>query len=174
VIPKDLTGLHVLVVDDNATNLEILMKQFAAWGMRPRGVAGGEAALRIAAEAHDRGDPFDLALWICKCRAWTAGNWADCSRPIHASKPCPWSCSPPWAGPGMPGCAADMGFAAYLNKPVRQSELYDTLALVMADTGKRTPFQPIITRHLAREIQNRRAETAPVSPAASSWPRTTP
>ena len=49
--PRELSGLHVLVVDDNATNLEILVKQFAAWGMRPQGVDGGQAALAAAARA---------------------------------------------------------------------------------------------------------------------------
>ena len=155
--PRDLTGLHVLVVDDNAANLEILMKQCSAWGMRPEGVSGGRAALRAAAAAHDIDDPFDLAVVDFQMPEMDGGELARSLKADPRFRDAPLVMLTSLGRPGDARMFADLGFAAYLNKPVRPSELYDALALVMSDTGGRTPAQPIVTRHLAREIRDRQA-----------------
>ena len=43
-----LEGLHVLVVDDNATNRLILTEVLASWGVRTTAVDGGRAGLACA------------------------------------------------------------------------------------------------------------------------------
>ncbi|MDS4039928.1 MAG: response regulator [Candidatus Competibacter sp.] len=63
--PEDanvLRGIRVLVVDDNATNREILHHQLQAWGVRDDGVASGREALdrlRVAQTGHD---PYAIVL----------------------------------------------------------------------------------------------------------------
>jgi PAS domain S-box-containing protein len=155
--PRDLTGLHVLVVDDNATNMEILLKQLAGWGMRPQGVSGGEAALEAAAAAHDRDDRFDLAIVDYQMPDMDGAELGKLLKADRRFQTVPLVMLTSLGRPGEARMFANLGFAAYLNKPVRHSELHDTLALVMADTGERTPTRPIITRHMAREIQTRGA-----------------
>ena len=59
---KDLQGLDVLVVDDNATNRRILEEMLTAWGMRPDAVEGGEAAMGALERALAAGKPFPLAI----------------------------------------------------------------------------------------------------------------
>ena len=54
--------MRILVVDDNATNREILLAQFRARGMRPAEVSDGEAALRCLREAAQAGDPYQMAV----------------------------------------------------------------------------------------------------------------
>ena len=58
---KDLSGLHLLVVDDNATNREILSHYSQMWKMRSLCVASGEEALRVMREAATD-DPFELVI----------------------------------------------------------------------------------------------------------------
>ncbi|MEM1044099.1 MAG: response regulator [Bacteroidota bacterium] len=60
--PPELSGRRVLIVDDNAVNRRILGRFAERWGM-PAAVAGsGAEALRLASEAADRGQPFEVVL----------------------------------------------------------------------------------------------------------------
>ena len=63
ILPEDtLAGLRGLIVDDNATNREILLRQFAGWRIEGEAVKGGPQALhRLKANAED-GLPFDFAI----------------------------------------------------------------------------------------------------------------
>ncbi|MFN7952301.1 MAG: response regulator [bacterium] len=57
-----LRGRRVLVVDDNATNREILSRQLGGWGIECMAVASGTRALAELRSGMDRGDPFSLAI----------------------------------------------------------------------------------------------------------------
>ena len=57
----ELTGRRALVVDDNATNREILLRLLNGWGLRAEGVEGGRQALIRLKNPLDR-TPFDLVL----------------------------------------------------------------------------------------------------------------
>jgi signal transduction histidine kinase/CheY-like chemotaxis protein/HPt (histidine-containing phosphotransfer) domain-containing protein len=59
---NDLRGVRVLVVDDNATNREILHHQLQAWGLRADAVASGREALDCLRAAQSDNDPYAIAL----------------------------------------------------------------------------------------------------------------
>ena len=58
---QDLQGLHVLIVDDNATNREIMTHYTLAWKMRSACACGGEEALKMLRQAAVD-DPYELAI----------------------------------------------------------------------------------------------------------------
>src|SRR6185295_1693759 len=58
----DLTGLPVLVVDDNGVNRRVLHDLLVRWKMQPTVVDSGAAAMRAMVEARDQGRPFALVL----------------------------------------------------------------------------------------------------------------
>ncbi|MBR9982330.1 MAG: PAS domain-containing protein, partial [Desulfatitalea sp.] len=58
----DLRGAHVLVVDDNTTNREVLTTQLRAWGARTAEAPDAPAALRMLCAAVDRNNPFQVAI----------------------------------------------------------------------------------------------------------------
>jgi PAS domain S-box-containing protein len=60
--PSDLAGIRVLVVDDNATNREILHAWLESWGMRSLLARNGPEALDILAFAAAGGDPARVAI----------------------------------------------------------------------------------------------------------------
>ena len=71
--PRDLEGLRVLVVDDNATNREILERRLASWRMRCETAAGGEEGLERIRAPRPRG--ASRTTWCCStttCPGWTA------------------------------------------------------------------------------------------------------
>ena len=64
-MPRDtnkLCDLRALIVDDNATNRQILLHQLLAWKMRPDCATGGEEALKMMRAAASEGRPYGLAL----------------------------------------------------------------------------------------------------------------
>ncbi|HEX3085014.1 MAG TPA: CHASE3 domain-containing protein, partial [Pyrinomonadaceae bacterium] len=59
---NDLQGLRVLVVDDQATNREVIRKQLASWGVFAVEAESFVTALHALHSAANHGRPFDVAL----------------------------------------------------------------------------------------------------------------
>ncbi len=62
VLPVELAGLRVLVVDDNPTNRQILVRTLVRWGVAVAEADSGEAALACLQQAVGCGQPFQLIL----------------------------------------------------------------------------------------------------------------
>jgi signal transduction histidine kinase/DNA-binding response OmpR family regulator len=58
----DLTGVRVLIVDDNEVNRRILSEQTLNWGMRNESCACGEEALKVLRAANGSDSQFQLAI----------------------------------------------------------------------------------------------------------------
>jgi PAS domain S-box-containing protein len=58
----DLSGLRVLVVDDNAINCRIVNEQIASWGMRGGLDVSAEQALGVLRQAQAEGDPYHFVI----------------------------------------------------------------------------------------------------------------
>jgi len=61
-LPRNLHGLRVLAVDDNATNLRILDELLARWGLQVETATSAAAGLTKLQSAAERGEPFGLAV----------------------------------------------------------------------------------------------------------------
>jgi two-component system, sensor histidine kinase and response regulator len=59
---EEVAGMRVLVVDDNATNREILQHRLLSWGARVAAAAGGHEALLELERAAGAGSPYALAI----------------------------------------------------------------------------------------------------------------
>ncbi len=139
VASVDLQDLLVLVVDDNATNRRILNEMLTHWQMRPTTVDGGVAALGCMMHAVAAGKPFLLVLVDVHMPEMDGFELAE--RIKH---------TPALAGAtimmlssaDLTGEAArcrELGVAAFLTKPIRQSELLDAMLLAL---GSVTPAVP--------------------------------
>jgi PAS domain S-box-containing protein len=58
----DISGLRGLVIDDNLSNLEIVMEMMESWHMSPTGTTSTEEAKDILTEAQKSENPFGLVL----------------------------------------------------------------------------------------------------------------
>jgi PAS domain S-box-containing protein len=58
----ELSGMRVLIVDDNPTNREIYAQMCAGWGYRSATAADGVSALKLLEDAHRKNDRFELIL----------------------------------------------------------------------------------------------------------------
>jgi PAS domain S-box-containing protein len=155
--PTDLRGTRVLIVDDNATNREILMIRLSSWGMRASEAQDGSAALQSLYRALDKNDPFLIAV-IDMQMPGMDGEAVGCA--IKADKRLAGTRMVMLTSLGMRGDAQrfqEIGFAAYSTKPIRHQDLKAVLSHVLMDRDGVEPMlqpQPIATRHTAREKQN--------------------
>jgi PAS domain S-box-containing protein len=62
IVRGDLVHLHVLIVDDNETNREILQHRTRAWKMRSGTAANSAEALQELRKACSTGDPYQVVL----------------------------------------------------------------------------------------------------------------
>lgn len=137
-LTEHLNGLSVLVVDDNATNREILAHQLHGWSMHYTGAASGQDALRIL----DRwaGHGCDLVILDLHMPGM---DGFEVARAIHADRrhvrlPLVMlsSVSVDANSPERQSAPID----CYLTKPVRQSDLYDAIATAFSmDPDRMTP-----------------------------------
>ncbi len=145
----DLAGMRALIVDDNATNRSILEQQLASWGMRGDSATGGSDALTRLRNAAQT-DPYHLALIDLQMPAMDGLTLA---REIRADASIANTrlvllTSLGWSG--LTGDAQSVGVDASLTKPVRQSQLFDCLATVMASAtpavarAEHAPHEPVI------------------------------
>jgi PAS domain S-box-containing protein len=149
----EIHGVHILVVDDNATNREILKAQLAAWGVRSEESTDGASALKALRSARDAGDPFAAAILDM---GMPGMDGATLARAVKADKTLAHTSLVLMTSLGTRGDAKEMediGFSAYLVKPTRQSDLFDCLAAVLAGSAVAQPERPIITRHAIREMR---------------------
>jgi PAS domain S-box-containing protein len=118
-------GRRLLVVDDNETNRRILVEQATAWGLRVR--ATGSPCEAVAwVEA---GEPFDVAILDMRMPEMDGVALAQRIRAIPGGRELPLVlCSS--LGRRETHVEA-VGFAAYLTKPLKPSQLLDTLLEVL-------------------------------------------
>jgi len=130
--PAALAGVRVLVVDDNATNRLILREQLRAWDCRTVEVGSGDEAIAVLRQALDD-DPFGLVILDMQMPEMDGQTTARLIRrnPRLAGTPLVLLSSIGLVKGGAEAVRA-MGFDAGLSKPVRQSQLCDTLAQVLA------------------------------------------
>ena len=120
----ELSGRRILVVDDNATNRRVLSLQAGKWGMLARECETPAEALRSL----DGGETYDLAVLDMHMPEMDGVELARQMRRRRADMPLVLASS---LGRREAGDTEGL-FTAHLSKPVRQSQLYDTLVNVLA------------------------------------------
>jgi CheY-like chemotaxis protein/HPt (histidine-containing phosphotransfer) domain-containing protein len=152
-----LEGTHMLVVDDNATNRDVLGRMLARWGVRFEEAASRDEALALAQDAAERGDPYRVAILDMQMPN-ADGESLGCEiKGMPKLAPTELVMMSSVGRRGDAARLAEEGFAAYLVKPVKRSELHDSLATVLGAGRSGAPAsRRLVTRHSVREDRRRR------------------
>ena len=121
--PAQLAGRRALIVDDNAANREILVRQAESWGM----LVWKTGAPTEALEWIRRGDPFDVAILDMQMPDMDGVTLAGHMRRYRDADALPLVML---TSLGRIEESA-VEFAAYLTKPIRPSQLYEALIVVV-------------------------------------------
>ena len=142
-VQPTLRGKRALVVDDNDTNRRILTTHFAAWGMHTRATGSPLEALGWIRS----GEPFDIGILDMHMPEMDGVTLARAIRERDAAADLPLIL---FTSLGRREAQVESeGFAAYLHKPIKPSQLFDALVSVLAEqpvhvAARETPRSEIV------------------------------
>src|SRR6185295_18454615 len=150
VEPVGLEDLAILVVDDNATNRFILEEVLRNWGVKATAVASSSLALEALLQAHANQQPYGVVLLDAQMPEVDGFTLA---RTIKSNSDLAGATIMMLSSSGQSDDVVrcrDLGIAAYLTKPVKQSELYNVIVNLVsgsvieqydgeADSGENLP-----------------------------------
>jgi PAS domain S-box-containing protein len=125
--PARISGTRVLVVDDNATNRQILSEMLRNWGIRVTVAEDARQAMKALQLAQQQGNPFALVLNDACMPDVDGFNLAE---KIRADQQLGGTIIMMLTSGDRPGdiqrCDT-LNIGTYLLKPIKQSELFDAL-----------------------------------------------
>jgi signal transduction histidine kinase/DNA-binding response OmpR family regulator len=149
-----LAGKRVLVVDDHLINRRVLLECLKSWECLPDEAASGLQALEKLREASRVGKPFDIALldyMMPHMDGETLGRIIKCESTIKGTTLVMLNSM------AMRGDSARFeaaGFAAYMSKPIKLSQLRDCLAVAIgAREAAPGTTQHIVTKRSVADLQ---------------------
>ena len=151
--PEILRGVKVLIVDDNSTNRRILDGMLRRWEMRPILVEGGEMALAALSAAREAGEPYGLIVTDMHMPKMDGFSLIE---RIRLRSDLATATIMMLTSAGYRGDAErckQLGVAAYLLKPIRQSELREAIAQVLG-AHEQTGAIPLVTRYSLQDARD--------------------
>jgi len=134
-----LSGLSVLVVDDNSTNRRIVEEMLRHWNMCPQTVSSAHAALEGLRKAVESDTPFALALLDGHMPDKDGFMLAKEIRKETRLSQLKIVMLTSAADATDVRRAQELGVAGYLMKPIRQSELFDVIVTAMGEPVRKVP-----------------------------------
>jgi CheY-like chemotaxis protein len=163
----NLDGIRTLIVDDNETNRKILLHQVASWGMIGIEADSGARALKLLRESSQK-EPFQIAILDLMMPEMDGFELARTIKSDPAISQVHLILLPSFGKRGDGKTAREAGIAAYLQKPVRQSQLYNCLVSVILEqpVNNNVPdSKRLLTRHSKTKetVLTEKAAEVPVS-----------
>src|SRR5882762_6692667 len=151
--PETLQGVKVLIVDDNRTNRRILEGMLKRWEMKSTSVEDGEEALVQLSAAQNAEAPFVLVLTDMHMPKMDGFSLVEQirERPELSAAIIMMLTSAGHRGDGAR--CQELGVAAYLLKPIRQSELREAIARVLGAPPQKGAI-PLVTRYSLQDARD--------------------
>jgi len=158
IVPRDpmtWRDMRVLIVDDNATNRQILLRMLESWHMTPTAVDSGAKAIVTLQEGKGIGRAFPLILLDAQMPDMDGFALAEIIKRNPDWKTATVMMLSSAGQRGDATCCRELGVAAYLTKPVRQGELLDGILIALGTRPENKMSPELVTRQTLRENRNR-------------------
>jgi signal transduction histidine kinase/CheY-like chemotaxis protein len=159
VLPEDIRGKRILVVDDNATNRKIICTYLHIWGCRYDSAVKATEAIALMYAAVNQKDPYQLVITDFMMPEM---NGEELGRTVKDSATLKETILIMLTSAGQRGDAVRMkeiGFSAYLTKPIKISRLFDCLVVAFNRSrlqDEEKMVAPIVTRYTLSERRKRK------------------
>ena len=158
-VPRtEIQGMRVMAAGNNATNRQIITHYLASWKCVYDEAEESTEAVEKLRMAADTSQPFDLALLDFETSAMSGETLATQIRGDALLEDLPLILLTPMAQRNAAKRMEADGISGYLAKPIKESQLFDRIAVVMGleqrkdSTGKGR----LITRHTLTDAQRAR------------------
>jgi CheY-like chemotaxis protein len=153
----DLAGIRALVVDDNRTNRLLMCTLLRSWGAEPDEASGGEEALEKVRSEHEAGRRYDVAILDFQMPEMDGEVLGRALKGDPRFEAIPLVMMSSLVRRGDAQRLSAHGFAAYLPKPLRQSQVKECLELVLGRVAAGSEHAGgIITTHRVHEASLRK------------------
>ncbi|MCK5684727.1 response regulator, partial [bacterium] len=155
IIPGEIKDRRILIVDDNKTNRYVLTEQMKMWNCRYTAVSDGEKALTKLTQAASCNDGFDITIIDMHMPAMDGASLGQKIKQDQTLKDTILIMMTSMGSRGDTKRFEEIGFTAYLSKPIKQSYLYDCLTTAIG-VNSVTPKEEnkIITKYSLSENKN--------------------
>ena len=157
-VAPDIRGMRILVVDDNQTNRTILVKMTESFGCSPEAVETGKEAIQALKRAAHKEKLFDLVLLDMQMPGMDGEETLGAIRQDPDIKDVTVIILTSLGVRGDVARLQALGGAGYLTKPIKQSQLFDTIITVLSRQKRVVGQEPIriVTRHTIAEEKRRK------------------
>ncbi len=146
----EISNKRILLVDDNSTNLEILTNLCRHWGLIPRPTNSAREALELLGTE----GPFDIAVIDMVMEGMNGLELGKEIRKLRPGDRLPMVLLTPLGEKVETDGSEQQTFSAYISKPIRRSQLFDTIANILSGGEVASP-SPSIERKLDPGLADR-------------------
>ncbi len=133
VIPGDMQGARVLIIDDNGVNRSILMEQMSAWEFDSAASSSGREGLRMVESIISNGLPLDLIILDYQMPVMSGGQVLQHLRENPLTKDIPVLMLTSVDSSQSNKKLNQLGAEGNLTKPARSSILLETILQIIAN-----------------------------------------
>lgn len=149
---QKLAGVSILIVDDNSSNRMIISTYLKGVGCQVFEAQDAGAAISTIIGAASTNNKIDVAILDYQMPGMSGYELATTLKTIPLAKEIKLILLTSLAQEGEAAVAKEIGFAAYLSKPVRRDDLLNCTAVVLGIKAEDENL-PIVTKYTIKEAQ---------------------
>ncbi len=153
MVSTNIRNAALMIVDDNAVNRDILCRMVESFGCRAFSAGDSAEAMKVLQKQLTLGDPIRVAIIDFQMPDENGEVLAKKIKFHRALEPTFLVLLTSVGTRGDAVRAKAAGFAAYLHKPVKQSQLLEAITAVLGRSKEMKAEQPLITRHWLEEAK---------------------
>ena len=153
----DLSGLRILIVDDNRTNRYILKEYLKSWSCSSVSAPSGAAAIELIEATHGTEEAFHLILTDIQMPEMSGFDMSKKIRSMKKYNSLPIIAITSAGKRGDGKLCRVIGIEGYLSKPIRRGELHSVMISVLGLTKSDAAPEAskLVTRHTIAEESRR-------------------